>query len=72
MDENKPNKLEVRGEGQFDMTFHCEIHHAEKIDELKIPDDDRLRFFFWQLEPFIINSFLEGVGILPQLESGEK
>ena len=72
VDENKPNKLEVRGEGQFDMTFHCEIHHAEKIDELKIPDDDRLRFFFWQLEPFIINSFLEGVGILPQLESGEK
>lgn len=72
VEENKPNKLEVRGEGQFDMTFHCEIHHPEKIDELKIPDDDRLRFFFWQLEPFIINSSLEGAGMLPQLESGEK
>lgn len=72
VEETKPNKLEVGGEGQFDMTFHCEIHHPEKLDELAIPDNDRLRFFFWQLEPFIINSSLGGVGSFPQLENGEK
>lgn len=71
LDENKSNKLEVGGEGQFDMTFHCEIHHPEKLDELVIPDNDRLRFFFWQLEPFIVNSSIVGGGVFPLLESGE-
>lgn len=71
LDENKSNKLEVGGEGQFDMTFHCEIHHPEKLDELVIPDNDKLRFFFWQLEPFIVNSSIVGGGVFPLLESGE-
>jgi len=72
VDETKPNKLEVWGEGQFDMMFHCEIHHPEDLDKLEIPDNARLKFFFWQLDPFISNSPLGSAGAFPLLEDGSK
>lgn len=72
IDEKKQNKLEVGGEGQFDMTFQCEIHHPGELDELEIPDNGRLRFFFWQLDSFLMNPALGNGGIFPLLESGKK
>lgn len=70
VDTRKPNTLEVYGQGQFDLMFHCEIHHPEQLSQLEIPGDERLRFFFWQLGAFIKNRPLGNGGDFLALGSG--
>jgi hypothetical protein len=65
IDESKENVLSVTGKGQFDTMFHCEIHNPNKLNQLRVPNDGQLRFFFWQLNSFINN------GGLFLLESGD-
>lgn len=68
---NKSNSLKVIGENRFGMEFSCEIHHLDRIDQLDIPKDSRLRFFFWQLDTFLNNSALNRNGRFPLLEDSK-
>lgn len=38
------------------LVLHCEIHDPERLEDLQIPDDPKLRFWFWQLDQLMTNT----------------
>lgn len=67
IDEEKENSLSISVDHPDYLMLHAEIHDPSALREVEVPDDQRLRLFFWQLERFLGDPRLGGKSNFPQL-----
>lgn len=61
---DKPNTFEISVNRPDYVMTQCYINHPEELGSLKIPQDPRIKLFFWQLDRFLRHPSLGGRGLL--------
>lgn len=50
---NRSNSLSISVDKPEYLMLHCDVHRRDELNRLQIPDDPRLKLFFWQLDRFM-------------------
>lgn len=65
MDLTKPNSLEVTHEGPQSLMISARLHNGSGISSLAVPDNDKVKLFFWQVYTSIKKNELSDAMIFP-------
>lgn len=56
----EPNSLGINFHQDGGSMFKAELHHKDQISSMKIPEDQKLRLFFWQVNQYMNQLQVEG------------
>jgi len=69
IDSNKPNGLEISIDKDRTLMVSAKLHQGDGISNLSIPDNDKVRLFFWQADRFVNRlQLIEGYKALQEPE----